>query len=288
MFKYVKTAFFYHWNLLVAVGGTAAAFLTGTEQVVLPLLAAGEIAYLGLLASHPRYQAYIEAQEAKVKRQVGNVDAAKTLQTITRALPREYLERFESLRRQCLDLQQIAAALQDPDHTGSSESLDHFQLAGLDRLLWIYLRLLYAQFTLSRFLQKTSESQIQADVHELEQRLKQTPSDPAQLQAQKIRKTLEDNLETSRARLENLSKARDNFQLVELEIDRLENKIRGLSEMAVNRQEPDFISGQVDEVTDSMLDAEKTMSELRFATGLTAEEETVPELLRPNSVRVTE
>jgi hypothetical protein len=38
--------------------------------------------------------------------------------------------------------------------------------------------------------------------------------------------------------------------------------------MAVNRQEPDFISGQVDQVASSMLETERTMNELRFATGL--------------------
>jgi hypothetical protein len=67
---------------------------------------------------------------------------------------------------------------------------------------------------------------------------------------------------------------------VKLEIDRLENKIRSLSEMAVNRQEPEFISGQVDQVANSMLDTEKTINELTFATGLETIDEEVPELMR--------
>jgi hypothetical protein len=83
-----------------------------------------------------------------------------------------------------------------------------------------------------------------------------------------VRKALEDNLQTSRDRLANLKRARDNFDLVKLEIDRLENKIRSLSELAVNRQEPDYISGQVDQVAASMLETEKTMNELQFVTGL--------------------
>ena len=81
-----------------------------------------------------------------------------------------------------------------------------------------------------------------------------------------MRKALADNLETSKTRLTNFQKAKDNLQLVQLEIDRLENKIRAISEMAVNRHEPDFISGQVDEVASSMVQTEKTMSDLDFLT----------------------
>ena len=96
---------------------------------------------------------------------------------------------------------------------------------------------------------------------------------------QRMRKALEDNLQTSRDRLSNLNRARDNFDLVKLEIDRLENKIRSLSELAVNRQEPDYISGQVDQVAASMMQTEKTMNDLRFVTGLETVDE-APSLLQ--------
>jgi hypothetical protein len=49
--------------------------------------------------------------------------------------------------------------------------------------------------------------------------------------------------------------------------------------LAVNRQEPDYISGQVDQVASSMLETEKTMNELRFVTGLDSVEE-APSLLQ--------
>ena len=91
---------------------------------------------------------------------------------------------------------------------------------------------------------------------------------------------LQDNLDTSRNRLANLAKARDNYELIGLEIDRLENKIRSLSEMAVNRQEPEFISNEVDHVATSMVDTERTMNELQFATGLNPLDSEPPELIR--------
>ena len=157
--------------------------------------------------------------------------------------------------------------------------LEHFQIAGLDRLLWIHLRLLFTQFALYRFLKQTSEEQIQSDIKRLEARLAQVAEQPASDQDQRVRKALEDNLQTSRDRLANLQRARDNFDLVKLEIDRLENKIRSLSELAVNRQEPDYISGQVDQVAASMMETEKTMNDLQFVTGLDSVDE-APSLLQ--------
>ena len=157
--------------------------------------------------------------------------------------------------------------------------LEHFQVAGLDRLLWIHLRLLFTQFALYRFLNQTSAEQIQADIKRLEGQLAQTSSGrrerpgPARTQGTRRQSA------NCRDRLANLQRARDNFDLVKLEIDRLENKIQSLSEMAVNRQEPDYISGQVDQVATSMLETEKTMNELRFVTGLETVDDT-PELMR--------
>ena len=66
---------------------------------------------------------------------------------------------------------------------------------------------------------------------------------------------------------------------MQLEIDRLENKIRSLSEIAVNRQEPEFISGQVDQVAESMMETERTMSDLAVFTGLDHVAEQTPALL---------
>src|SRR5690606_32278120 len=97
---------------------------------------------------------------------------------------------------------------------------------------------------------------------------------------------LEDNLRTSQDRRANYEKAQANLELLALEIDRLENKIRSLAELAINRQEPDYISGQIDQVAHSMLETEKTMNDLRFATDLAPMTEEAAELLRYPPVQV--
>jgi chemotaxis protein histidine kinase CheA len=277
--KYIKTAFTNRWNLLWFGGAAAFALLTPMPEVVLAIASAVEITYLGLLGTHPKFQAYVDAQRAKEARAATSVSTQQTLERITRSLPKELLDRFSALKARCLELQQIAAELQQTSHGDSPMPLEHFQIAGLDRLLWIHLRLLFTQFALYRFLKQTSEEQIQADIKRLETGLADVPAASASDRDQRVRKALEDNLQTSRDRLANLHRARDNFELVKLEIDRLENKIRSLSELAVNRQEPDYISGQVDQVAASMMETEKTMNDLRFVTGLDTVDE-APSLLQ--------
>ncbi len=277
--KYLKTAFINHWNLLAFFAGTAFALLS-VPDVVLPLVAAAEIAYVVLLGAHPKFQKYVDAQQAKALRQQGSEAKQQTLDHIMKSLPPETLHRFQTLRNQCLELRQIAMELKRPGIGAVDAPLDDFQLTGLDRLLWIHLRLLYTQYALSQFLGKTSADPIKQGIARLEQQVEQLPPEGGDAGRQRFRAALEDNLQTSRARLANLDKARENYQMVGVEIDRLENKIRSLSEMAVNRQEPEFISGEVDHVASSMIDTEKTMNELQFATGLNPVDNEPPELLR--------
>ncbi len=277
--RYLKSAFLYHWNLLAFLGGSCFAFLSGQPDVIWPLVLAAEVAYLGLLGTHPKFQKFVDAQMNQAARQQASAGAENTMQRIVRSLPEKQAQRFRALRNRCLELGQIANDLKEPGQAALPR-LEDLQLAGLDRLLWIYLRLLYTQTMLERFFQQTSEARIQIDIQGLEERLSRTAEQDSDPQKQKLRKALQDNLETCRQRLANFQKARDNSELVQAEIDHLENKIRALSELAVNRQDPEFILGQVDLVASSMVQTEQTMNDLRFATGLDAGDESVPAILR--------
>lgn len=107
-----------------------------------------------------------------------------------------------------------ASALRDPRQASQPRPLEDMQIEGLDKLLWVYLKLLYTQHSLERFVEQTDEGTIQADVRQLEQRIEQMPNDPAIPQRQRMRKALLDNLETSQTRLANFQKAKDNLALV--------------------------------------------------------------------------
>ncbi len=284
LLRSIKSAFLYHWNLLGFLSGLGFAALSPLPGVAVPLVLAAEAAYLGFLGTHPRFKSYVEAQQAKGERNRGQAKAEDDVERVLSALPPKAVRRFEALRARCLELRQIAVGLKDPGRADAPMPLEELQLAGLDRLLWTFLRLLFTQHMLERFFDRTNEEQINNTIKNLEQSLQAQSRAPDDPQRQKMRKALEDNIQTSRERLANLQKARDNSELVRLEIDRLENKIQSLSEMAVNRQEPDYIAHQVDEVAAGMRQTERTMNELQFATGLAVEEE-VPQLVQREAIK---
>jgi hypothetical protein len=260
------------------------ALLSGHPDVFAPLVLAGEVTYLGMLGTHPKFQRYVDAQEAMAGREPGSVLAAEAFERMIKALPSRQLRRFEGLLSRCHSLRQIAQQMRASEEIGLGADplpLEDIQLSGLDRLLWIYLRLLYTQHMLERFFESTSEARIRDEIRRLEERLARTPAAEAAGSSprQVIRKAIEDNLETCRGRLANLQKARENSELVEAEIERLENKIQSITEMAINRQDPQFVTGQVDQVAESLVRTEQTMNELRFATGLDPADDATPSII---------
>lgn len=282
-FEYLKTAFLTRWNLLFVGAAVALGLISGRPDVVWPLAIAAEIGYLGLLATHPRFQKAVDAQRAGAAREQTKRTNQVTLERIMRMLPKHALERFAALRNRCLELRQLAMEMRGPVGPLVDQPLEQSQTESLDRLLWVFLRLLFAQHALNRFLHQTSLQEIQQGIDRIEQRLKQLEGDDPQ--KLRLRRTMEDNLAAGRERLANLKKAQDNLQLIELQIEQVENRIRAVSEMAVNRHEPEFITSQVEFVADSMKQTEETLNELRFATGLDLDEE-APPLLRPLSAKV--
>src|SRR5437868_379525 len=90
------------------------AGLSGQPDVACPLVLAAEVAYLGFLGSHPKFQKYVDAQENQAARQQSSVGAEQTMQRILRALPDKQAQRFRALRARCLELRQIATDLKEP------------------------------------------------------------------------------------------------------------------------------------------------------------------------------
>jgi hypothetical protein len=277
--RYFKAAFTYPWNLLALFGAIGLGLLSPLPLDVWgPIVLAGELLYLGLLGTNPRFRKAIDAQQHKASRVRDRGRAEETLRRILAALPDDYRRRFHDLRNRCLELRTLAARVRAAD-PALAAPLDDLQIEGLDRLLWMHLRLLYSQHALGEFLRNVTAEQIQAEIHHIEQQLSRLASTetPQTLQA---RKALEDNLQTCRERLANYQKARDKYELLHLEISRLENKIQSISEMSLNRQEPEFISSQIDQVASSLIDTERTISDLSFATGFSPVDEEVPSLLQ--------
>lgn len=255
------------------------AFLTGRPDITVPVVVAGEIAYLGLLGTHPKFQRYVDAQSAKAEREDSSKHNLEILGKIKKSLPQKLYNRYLKLRDRCQELGQIATDLKTPSKFDPSRKLESLHTRGLDRLLWVYLRLLFSQYSLERFMDTVSEEKITSDIERIEEQLAAQQNDGASAHADKIRRTLEDNRATLLERLENYKQAESNYQFVQLELERVENKIKSLSEISVNRQDPEYVSGQIDAVASSMKETERTMNDLKFVTGLDQVDEEVPELM---------
>ncbi len=285
MFKYIKAAFKNRWNLLALMAGTGVALIGGHPDVAFPLILAAETAYLALVGSNAKFQNYVDVQQHREQREDRSRQNQLVLKRMLRSLPRPLLDRYRQLQERLQELQNIAADLKQPIQDDTDLSLESYQMESLDRLLWIYLRLLFTYHSLQKFLQKTSVERIHSDIQRIEKRLALLRPEDTSPHTQKMRRTLEDNLVTSKDRVRNYERARANHEFVELEIDRLENKIKSLAEVAVNRQEPDYVSSQVDQVAHSMQETEKTMNDLQVFTGLGQLDTDVPVLLETTSRR---
>lgn len=267
MGDYLREAFLFRWNLLLFVGGAAAAALTPFPDLLLPLVGAAELTYLAGLVSVPRFRAAIDAK-VHAMQGVNNADAGPqappvSLVNMLGGLPAAERARFERLHARCLEMRKIAAGVRGAsgDQPGSAEDI---RTPGLDRLLWLFLRLLVSRTALERFLQAMNEKEITT-------RLEEQRTSLASAQAggdERVVRSLQDSIASSELRLDNFQRARKNAEFVRIELDRIEGKIQALAEMSVNRQDPDFLSSQVDSAAESMRQTEKTVSELQHLTGL--------------------
>jgi hypothetical protein len=154
-------------------------------------------------------------------------------------------------------------------------SVEEIRTPGLDRLLWLFLRLLLSKTALDRFLDTMRTEDIAP-------RLEQLRKDIAAAQSngdERIVRSLQDSVAMSELRLDNHERAKKNAQFVSIELDRIEGKIQALAEMTVNRQDPDFLSSQVDSAAESIRQTEKAVSELQHLTGLADELQEPPAIL---------
>ncbi len=271
--RYMGEAFRNRWNLLALVGGVGAALLSPFPDAILLLVGALEVGLLGTVTSFPRFREAVDARLHKRAAAAQAEQGTTSLAAILRSLPLESRNRFDALRTRCRSMRLVAERVRG--HVGEPQDTDASQTAGLDRLLWTYLRLLLSQAALQQFLQSTNEQDLVARHDALAARLeKEGPG-----MDERMRRSLTESVATAQVRLDNYRKAQGNGQFLALEVQRIEESIQALVEMSVNRQDPDFLTAQVNATVDSMRRTEDTLTELQSLTGLTENLSTAPPIL---------
>jgi hypothetical protein len=281
IWRYLREAFTFRWNLLFFGGALAAAVLSPSPDVFVPLVAAAEVAYLGGLATLPRFQGAIDAKQHKEDRAAGGGttnedkrDAKQRLLDVLGGLEAERRNRFLRLRARCVEMQRIATTVRG-DTRDASGAAHEFRTPALDRLLWVFLRLLLAQQAVDKFLRATDEEALKKNLENLQKRQR----DAEAKKDERILRSVTDAMATAELRMSNVEKAKGNFEFITLELDRIEQKIHALMEMAISHTDPDELSVQVDAVAEGMQQTEQTIRELQAITGLGSDADATPEIL---------
>lgn len=264
---YLKAAFLYHWNLLFVVGGGALAALSGKADALLPIIGGLEIAYLTGLIAIPKFRTAIDAREAAKGREAASAArvspaAQLSLQQMLDTLPQGSVHRFLTLRQRCFEMRDIASRIRG--QAAGSDSGDSIRTPALDRLLFLFLKLLMTKAGLDRFLRSASEPELSLRLEDVKQRLAaaQAAND------ERVVNSLKDSVADAELRLDNYRKSKKDADFVDVELDRIETKIQALIEMGVSRQDPDALSHQVTAAADSMNQTENAVNQLQHLTGL--------------------
>ena len=279
LIAYVKHAFLYPWNLLFFLGGAALAAMSPHPDAFIPIIGGLELAYLTGLSSIPRFRTAIDAKLA-AKARAGRASSGasgssqQSLERILESLPAPALRRFLLLRQRCFEMRSIASGVRGQADTGP-DSAESIRTPALDRLLYLFLRLLVSQNGLDRFLRSTSEKDLESKLADVRTRLEaaKTAAD------ERVTKSLQDSVADAELRLENYRKAAKDAAFVAIELDRIETKIQALIEMGVSRQDPDYLSHQVTAAAESMQHTEAAVNQLQHLTGLADQIEEPPAIL---------
>jgi len=276
---YVKHAFLYPWNLLFFVGGAALAAMSPHPDAFIPIIGALELAYLTGLSSIPRFRTAIDAKiaaKARAGRESSGAASSsqQSLERILESLPAPALRRFLLLRQRCFEMRSIASGIRGQADTGP-DSAESIRTPALDRLLYLFLRLLVSQNGLDRFLRSTSEKELETKLADVRTRLE--AAKPAG--DERVTNSLQDSVADAELRLENYRKAAKDAEFVAIELDRIETKIQALIEMGVSRQDPDYLSHQVTAAAESMQHTEAAVDQLQHLTGLADQIEEPPAIL---------
>ncbi|MDB6120362.1 MAG: hypothetical protein JWO08_4143 [Verrucomicrobiaceae bacterium] len=274
----LKRAFFWHWHALALASGVGFALLSDQTQAWLALVSAMEMGYLGFLGLNPRFQAVLQGKEL-LAQPVGRPSAASAserFQRLTSFLSADDLSRFQELHRRCSSLLNLRRSM---DSKEGEDGVENFRAESLDRMLWLFLKLLHQKSGLERFLASTQRSQIEQDLKDAEAKAaasKQRDTSAGGIES-RLTSSINERIVTIRERLENHDRATESLELVGAEIDKTEQQIIHLCEVGMTSRDSAGLSAQVDSISESLQSSEKAFAHASVASLL--DDEAPPPLL---------
>ena len=279
VWKYVRKALVRPLNLAVFAVGVGVTAITGQWEIGLPLVIALDAVWLGFAANNPKFQQYVDIQEHKLVKADDALETQRRMRMMRASLPRTLQRRFERLKEQCDIVRSVTKEYRDANRN-LLPSLNDDEQVGLDRLMWLYLKLIYAEHSLNRYFDSTSIDLIQRQIHKTETRLNKELSKPEDQQQNRIVQMLQANLKSSHEQSATFDSAKASYELVLLEQKQLENQITTMQDVGIHKGDQATLSADVDTVVETIQESEKALTGLEFVTGFSSfENEPIPEIV---------
>jgi hypothetical protein len=200
-----------------------------------------ELAYLGWLGTHPRFQKLVSGSRLQEERRRWQ---ARLYESIRQLAPEDQ-QRYRALEARCQEIleQQSRGTVLSPDLNEQGE--------GLGRLVWIYLRLLLTRESIRKIIRESSSSpeqaaQLKERIDKLQEQLRQ-PS-----VGEDLRKSLTAQLEILQQRQEKKREAVEKLAFLDAELTRIQEQVELLREQAVLSTDPEVVSQRIDQVTTTL------------------------------------
>ena len=255
----IKRAFKWRWNLLAVGAGVAFGLLSGHPDVVLPAMAAGELLYLGTMGMNPRFQRALVLEKGGGLSSGAKSNPAHQFSKLMAFLDPRDAERFAMLRNRCAALLELRRQM-DTDGTDDSKGSE-FRGESLDRMLWLYLKLLNQKTGLARFLASCSSENIEAELAMSERQLQQSETeDKATGIEGRLSVSIGERIKTIRERIANHEKAQSGLSLAEAEIEKTEQQIIHLCEVGMTTRDSAGLSTRIDIISEGLRISERTFT----------------------------
>jgi hypothetical protein len=243
MWRYLKAAFLVGMEvpglgrLPVNALATAAVGILGFVEPSIWLAGLGiEAALVSTLAFHPRFQNYVDAVSGERALEDGNAKRA----ALIAVLPEELRARLRGLEQTSARILSIYQTLSiEPGLLAGTES-------SLEKLQWIYLKLLIARHHLVHELSGESQASLEARVHQMQQGNAATQASASTA----LQRSQEATLAILLRRLDNLQNRDRILRENESDLTRIEAQVELMRENAAIEGKPTSVETEIELASD--------------------------------------
>ncbi len=198
-----------------------------------------EFVYLYMMTSNPRFQNYVQAKQLSVIKESRSQKMNELISTLTP-------ENHSRLKRLNSNLSEVNKLMRWNTDDGSAGILNQSRQQTLNQLPSVFLKLLKTKQLIEESLHRTKAADISSEIKKLENQLKSKDISPA------LEKSLRGNIEIHQRRLGNLSNAKENEMLVEMELQRIESQLHLVREEIALDSSPEGLTANIDRINSAL------------------------------------